>query len=171
MVAASGAVLCAAAACGGPSQPSARVAGSTARGGAPAASPTTLTSAQRSHVWLAYAACLRAHGASEPDPTFDQDGNPQWAVNLTTLPDAAVKACQSGLQAVSTGKPQSAAQIAQTTRYSQCMRQHGIPDFPDPDPQTGRINLPGTAAANRKGDPGFQAAQQACQQLVPGKNG
>jgi hypothetical protein len=172
LVAAS-AALALATACGGPSQPAATVAGSAAQG-APPASPTTLTSAQRSQDWLSYAACLRAHGANEPDPSFGQDGSPQWAINPKTLPAAALQACQTNLQALSSGKSApapGAAQVAQMTRYAQCMRQHGISDFPDPDPQTGQFNLQGTAVGGRKGDAGMQAAQQSCQQLLPAAAG
>jgi hypothetical protein len=47
--------------------------------------------------------------------------------------------------------------------YAQCMRSHGVAGFPDPNSQgefTGAI-LPATS-------PQFQAAQQACRNLLPG---
>ena len=151
--------LLVAAACG--SSPSApRVAGSTGRAAA-VSSPAAATSAQRTHAWLAFAACIRAHGANLPDPTFDQSGNPQWSVNPKTLPQAAVTACRSDLQAASggsSGQAPTAPQLAQLTRFAQCMRQHGIPNFPDPDPQTGGFN------GVDKNSPALQAAAQACEQ-------
>jgi hypothetical protein len=52
--------------------------------------------------------------------------------------------------------------------FSACMRSHGVPNFPDPDAQ-GRLRLqggPGTGI--NPNSPQFQAAQKACQKLLPG---
>ncbi len=62
---------------------------------------------------------------------------------------------------MSTGSPSAVA-------YSACMRSHGVPNFPDPNPAGG--------GAIPKADPQqlgvsssqLQAAQQACKQLIPG---
>jgi len=167
-LAAAAAALLGATACG--SSPSApRVAGSVGHGAAPGSSPAALTPAQRTQAWLAFTACLRAHGAAVPDPSFDQEGNPQWSVNPKDQPVAAIQACESHLQGVSsakTGPPPTAAELAQATHFAQCLRQHGLPTWPDPDPQTGGFDLRG---ADPKGMPGFQAAAQACRQLQPSK--
>jgi hypothetical protein len=147
---AAAAVLALTAACGGP----------TATGSSP--SPR----ADATHAYLSYAICLRAHGANEPDPALDQNGNPQWAVNPKTLPPAATQPCNSILQAAHLngghGAP-TAAQLAQLTRFAQCIRQHGVADFPDPDAQTG--SFPTTQDPTR--EPGWDAAYQACKQLMP----
>ena len=45
--------------------------------------------------------------------------------------------------------------------YARCMRSHGVPNFPDPDSQ-GRFN-----AKPNLGSPQMQAAQKACQGLLP----
>jgi hypothetical protein len=58
-------------------------------------------------------------------------------------------------------------QHASPLAFSQCMRTHGVADFPDPDSQ-GRIGIqagPGTDL--NPNNPQFQAAQQACQSLRP----
>jgi hypothetical protein len=119
----------------------------------------------QTHVWLSYAACLRAHGANEPDPTFDQDGGPQWSVSPKTLPPAAIRACGAILQSAHLvgSRPPSATRLAGLIRYAQCLRQHGIADFPDPDPQTG--SYPTTHDPTR--EPGWPAATQACRSLAP----
>lgn len=39
---------------------------------------TPTASADPRSAALQYAACMRAHGANVPDPTFDQNGKPQW---------------------------------------------------------------------------------------------
>jgi hypothetical protein len=116
---------------------------------------------------------MRAHGVPDfPDP----DASGGFGFNATNGPSdlgpdspqmqAALQACQS-LQppgAVS-GQQASAAML----RYAQCMRAHGISDYPDPSGN-------GPVAITPKGDldpnnPQFQAAQQACKSLQPGGGG
>jgi hypothetical protein len=46
--------------------------------------------------------------------------------------------------------------------YATCIRSHGVPNFPDPKPGGG-FNI-----TNNPNDPQLQAAQQACQNLLPG---
>jgi hypothetical protein len=48
--------------------------------------------------------------------------------------------------------------------FSQCMRDNGLPDFPDPDAD-GRLRGPGH---DREGDPKFRAAMETCRQQLPG---
>ena len=56
-------------------------------------------------------------------------------------------------------------------QFSRCMRQHGLPNFPDPQVQSSAGH---TAVAIRvggpdlKGSPAFRTAQQACQHILPG---
>jgi len=155
------AALLAAAACGS-SPASPRVAGSTGGPAAAVGSPHATTAAQRTRAWLDFAACIRAHGGSLPDPSFDPNGNPQWSVNPKTVPRAALLACQSDLQGTSGGKNDqapTAAELAQLTRYARCVRQHGLPNFPDPNPQTGGFD------GIDKTSPALQAAAQACRQF------
>jgi hypothetical protein len=157
--------LLAVAACG--SSPSAPpVAGSSG----PAVALASPGIASRTQAWLGFAACLRRHGANVPDPTFDQQGNPVWAVSPKSQSTAAIQACASYLQAASIGKTNqapTAAQLAQETQFARCMRQHGITNFPDPDPQTGAF--PNTFD---KTSPALQPAMQACRQFAQtGKGG
>jgi hypothetical protein len=51
--------------------------------------------------------------------------------------------------------------------YSQCMRAHGISDFPDPD-SSGSISLNASAGSDLSpGNSAFQAANNACKSLKP----
>jgi len=52
----------------------------------------------------------------------------------------------------------------QAVKYAQCIRAHGVPDFPDPDPG-GQFRGLGHEQQN---NPKFRAAQQACRALAPG---
>src|SRR6266511_4464384 len=52
----------------------------------------------------------------------------------------------------------------QAVAYAQCMRENGVPDFPDPDAQ-GRLRALGH---EQRDDPQFRAATEACRDLAPG---
>ena len=49
--------------------------------------------------------------------------------------------------------------------FSQCVRSHGVPNFPDPG-SDGRIPDPATVGINQ-GSPKFEAANQACRAYRP----
>lgn len=117
-------------------------------------------------VWPAYASCLRAHGVMEQDPALSADGDPSWSdpAAYKRMSQAVHDACDGiladlpGRKTGEDGVPDQATLL----RFSQCMRQHGIPDFPDPDPVTGQVVLPSGIS---KTDPTLQAANAACQSV------
>jgi hypothetical protein len=52
----------------------------------------------------------------------------------------------------------------ETVSFAQCVRSHGVPNFPDPtSPQEFKFYL-----ASSEGSPAFQSAQTACQHALPG---
>jgi hypothetical protein len=72
------------------------------------------------------------------------------------------------------GAPPSPAEqakmLAQLLQYSECMRSHGITDFPDPQSSNGRVGISinaGPGSDLNPDNPQFQAAQKACQKLLP----
>ena len=69
-----------------------------------------------------------------------------------------------------TVKSASATGKGDPLAFSRCMRAHGLPDFPDPDPNGGiTINSGGPGGKNLGPDaPAFKAAQKACASLAPG---
>jgi hypothetical protein len=123
---------------------------------------------------LAYAQCMRGHGLSDfPDP--DSSGNidlkslhPQPGSDLYADDprfQAAATACQSLRPTVSASQQQQDA--AQALKWAQCMRAHGISNFPDPD-SNGQIRVSSLQAAGVNLDsPQGQAAANACQQYRP----
>jgi hypothetical protein len=65
-----------------------------------------------------------------------------------------------------------AADYTAAVAYTQCMRAHGVPNFPDPDPSTLAVGKPfGGATLAQAGvnlnTPQAQAASTACQHLMP----
>jgi hypothetical protein len=57
----------------------------------------------------------------------------------------------------------------QALAFSQCMREHGVPDFPDPQTTAGgnAIQINGNGATLDPSSSQFQAAQQACNKYAP----
>jgi hypothetical protein len=55
--------------------------------------------------------------------------------------------------------------LGDPTAYSKCMRENGVPQFPDPDPQ-GRLVIPGGRDLDPN-SPRFKAAEKACGELLP----
>jgi hypothetical protein len=115
---------------------------------------------------LKYARCMRAHGVPGfPDPDsngqfrglgHEQQGNPRFG--------AAQQACRGlapGGVHENLGDP---AFVNQMRKFSQCMRAHGLPGFPDPDAQ-GRLR---GAGHEQQGDPRYGAAFEACRSKLPG---
>jgi hypothetical protein len=117
---------------------------------------------------------MRAHGIADfPDP------NSQGGLSLNAGPgsdlsqsnpqfQAAHNACKSLLPAAPpSGQPGKAKATA--LKYSQCMRAHGIADFPDPSSDGAlQLRLGGDLSPS---NPHFQAAQAACRSLQPGGAG
>jgi hypothetical protein len=86
--------------------------------------------------------------------------------------DAAMNACKDKLPNGGTPPSMNPQQQEQLREFAQCMRDHGV-NMPDPDPNSGalRITQSGAAPAFGPDDPTFKAAQQACQDKLPGANG
>ena len=73
----------------------------------------------------------------------------------------------------SASKTSSSGVIAQGVAYPRCMRSHGVSDFPDPTPGPGggvgfQFNG-GPGSDLNHNNPKFEAADQACRSLLPGR--
>jgi hypothetical protein len=115
---------------------------------------------------LAFAQCMRKHGLPNfPDPT--SSGQLQLPNGLTTnspVYQAAAKACGSLIGGETA--PKSISQNPQTQgaalKLAQCMRSHGVPNFPD-----GPINK--NSGINQS-SPAFQRAFQKCGKDLSGSS-
>jgi hypothetical protein len=122
---------------------------------------------------VAFARCMRSHAVPNwPDPNrsgvFDKSKlTSQQLGASSSRVQAAQHACSHLLP--NGGSGPSAAQVqrvrAQALSFSQCVRSHGVPNFPDPD-STGRIPDPATVGVDQ-GSPKFEAANQACGKYRP----
>jgi hypothetical protein len=77
-----------------------------------------------------------------------------------------VAGCGGGGGGSGTAASKNAAHDA-AVKYSQCMRQHGIKNFPDPQPDGGMLLKAGPGTGINPDSPQFKAAQQACQKYSP----
>jgi hypothetical protein len=123
---------------------------------------------------LQFARCMRSHGvANYPDPSANggQLQNILKAGLDTQSPgyQAALQACKKYTPAGHMTPAQSAAENAKGLEFTQCMRLHGVSNYPDPSlgPDGQQvINLNPTHI-----DPNssiVQRAQGVCQKAVPG---
>jgi hypothetical protein len=163
-LAAMGLIALLATACGGGSSPGASAAG----GSASAAGGST-----REQAALAYARCMRSHGAPDfPDP--DSSGNFHLGNNSVTSQETAANQVCNHLLNVGTqlNAAQTQHTLSQLVKYAQCMRSHGVPNFPDPQMTNGGIGVPGGFSFDTSGrnlhqkSPQYQAAARACQSLA-----
>ena len=127
-----------------------------------------------------FAQCMRDHGVDVPDP--DTAGGPNGGpVRITASGgppagmDAAMEACKDKLPNGGTPPSLDPQQQEQLRAFAQCMRDHGV-DMPDPDPNSGGLRITQSGGPNGNSgmspdNPTFQAAQQACQDKLPGANG
>lgn len=120
-------------------------------------SPTTTTSSQHS-IALRFAACMRSHGvANFADPASNGQGPSVRVDKRSPAFRTAQRACrtlQAELADVKPGKSR-----ARQLRNAECMRAHGVPDYPDPLPGGG-FRIPSTINTQ---SPAFIAASKACE--------
>jgi hypothetical protein len=124
-----------------------------------------------------FASCMREHGIDMPDPEVDSEGRVRMQFGEGpneggTPPDrekfeAAQKECQQYLPNGGEPPKMDPEQVEQARQFAKCMRENGVPDFPDPQAD-GSVRIeagPGTGI-----DPTSQAfkdAQSRCEQYMP----
>jgi hypothetical protein len=153
-----------AAACGG-SQSSTGSGGSSNAGGS------------RDSQLLAFARCMRSHRVPNfPDPSSGNvkvSGAQQLGVSSSQL-QAAENACQHLLPPGADDQfPPAEMQLLLPgmRRFSQCMRSHGVPNFPDPTTDSqGRPVFSVSSAGislEESHSPQFNTAMQECEHAMP----
>jgi hypothetical protein len=161
LAAAAGALSLLAAGCGGASDTS---------GIAHLGSTTTTTGLSSARDPMAqaikFAACMRKHGVPDfPDPRTSATGNVTLVVPDSPKAKAAQQTCRRLLPGEGAAPASEQAQrLASLLKYAQCMRKHGVTDYPDPDNQG---EFPSTAGFNRS-SPNYRAADKACLPLARG---
>jgi hypothetical protein len=116
---------------------------------------------------LAFSSCMREHNYQVPDPTFNDQGWPQFDEgNLRGDPHyEAVRAqCRTALDAaaVAAGAPTKQETQDQLLAFARCMRDQGVNM---PDPVDGGLRLDSQLLDS----PPWHPAAQACKEHLPGK--
>ena len=165
--------------CGGSSSPGVAHVGTTSSSSGPsgssgAAPESGETSAGAQQKMVKFAQCMRTHGEPEfPEPTeghiqiHSQNGhgpNPE-----SSQFQAAEKACSKYAPSKVVPSPAQQAKLQESAlKFSECMRHHGVPNFPDPKFSSSgggvRVSL---KAGLDLSSPQFEAAQKACQSNLP----
>ena len=151
-----------------------------AASGDPSASPSAPTDPQEA--FLAFAECMREHGIDMPDPEVTDEGGGRFSVGMsggdgpgkmdTEAFEAANEACRPLLEnAIGEGeRPQlSPEDEEKLLDFARCMREHGI-DMPDPG-EGGMVFQFGGPDDESFDQEAFEEAQEACQDLLPGRLG
>ena len=136
-------------------------AGSRPAAGSPGAGQGRSPDAQTA----AIVQCYRTHGdPTFPDPVYDpSDGRWHYAISPNSAPASTRQACQRLMPNMTASPPVPQAQFQELVRLAQCIRQHGVPNWPDPDPD-GAFGLPPSL---QKKTPAYARAAQACARLMP----
>lgn len=131
---------------------------------------------------LAFTQCLRDNGVDIDDPTVDSEGNLRLSRPSSAAQEgqgrneefrAAREACNSLLEGVTLGfQDVDVTELEdQLLEFAMCVRENGYEDMPDPDLST--VGIPGQGGGGPFGqldreDPLFQAAADACQDILAG---
>lgn len=184
--------------------------------GEDSATSTTLSEEEAQEAMLDWAACMREHGLDVPDPEFGEDGEVSIQVGRapgdsdesdggTDSPQGPSGADREAFETATEecGDPPAMGSFTEedreqmeedVLRFSECMRDEGIEDFPDPDfSNFGPGNGPATQTAEPDAveddddgsgqrifgpwgeidldDPETAAAFEACQEDLGGPDG
>jgi hypothetical protein len=147
------------------------------------ASPSAMSDAQILAIGRELAQCIRDHGIPGlPDPSVENGRLILPSGSTDNIPqgqgDAALAACRSivdRLPASALGDkgdpsraPLGPGDLAKLRQLAQCLREHGLVDFPDPQAD-GVFDLTGTSMAQEGKSQRMRDAFEACKQYdVPG---
>lgn len=128
-----------------------------------------------------FAVCMRANGVSEfPDPDASGALTLDGIVNGSSLNPStpawkrAIGACKNLEPSGFMGRKRSTQEQAAALKFAQCMRENGVPDFPDPTPNGPLIDtsrIPSAAGRGAQSIPGLRAAAAKCTAIYSGDLG
>jgi hypothetical protein len=133
--------------------------------------PSTARAETPAQIWHELAACARAHGdPTFPDPSVDSEGQAHFPPGTEKPPPATIAACQSIYDRLPASvRNGGAPDIQMEIKFAQCMRAHGLTDWPDPQAD-GSYRLPPDLQTDSKSGPiwdRIRAAWDACAQFNP----
>jgi hypothetical protein len=136
--------------------------------GDPSASATPAEKLSEDERRLKFAECMREQGIEMEDPGKDGRGGVLFRAGGKGEAgelEKAVQACRA--YAPNGGEPPKldGEQLEQMRKFARCMRENGVPEFPDPDAD-GRVKIERRIGAGADEET-FQKAHEACRQFQP----
>ena len=122
---------------------------------------------------VAYSQCIRSHGVPNfPDPVQTPSGGYGYRTPGIDPNSAAFQGALQACRALpspwnSTGQQLSPAQQQAWLNWVQCIRAHGVPDFPDPTFSGSEVHDTGVGSSS----PQLQSAMDACKSQRPSVGG
>jgi len=116
---------------------------------------------------IKFSRCMREHGISWfPDP---KDG--KMSIRIPQGSDrkkfeAAQEACKQFMPNGGEMRKPSPEELEQARQMAKCMRENGVPNFPDPAPDGG-IAIDSNKLGIGPDDPSWKKAEAACSQYMP----
>jgi hypothetical protein len=123
-----------------------------------------------------FAQCMRDNGVDMPDPQVDGDGRVRMGGPAAGAADrdkakAAHEKCKQHLPNGGEPPKLSDEDLDKMRKFSQCMRENGYPDFPDPQPEGGiRIENNGNSDMDPESQK-WKDAHAKCEQHMPTRPG
>jgi hypothetical protein len=119
---------------------------------------------------MKFAKCMRANGVREfPDPNasgelaIDEIANGSSLDTSSAAFKQALSACKDLQPPGFTGHKRSTQEQENAVRFAQCIRDNGVKDFPDPDPDGPMVDTNRIPSANQPGGMTIlNAAMQKC---------
>jgi hypothetical protein len=156
------------------------LAGCVASNGSAAVTATTVQP-DAAAVLREFVQCARDNGMPNlPDLRLDANGQIEVPAGLPDPPPSVERACRAIFERLpasaredpggdgDTARPPT--DIAALMRFAQCMREHGMPEWPDPKAD-GTFPFRGTVLEREGKSPRMVAAGRACRQLNPDPQG
>ena len=159
--------------CGSNAPSETGTAGSSNTSGSSSSSSSGSTARQKA---TKFAECMRDNGVTEfPDPnasgelTIDAVANGSSVDTDNAAFKKAISACRDLEPPGFTGRRRTVQQQQSALKFAQCMRDNGVPDFPDPTPDGALIDtnrIPSAAGRGARDIPGFQATVEKCRDVL-----
>jgi hypothetical protein len=131
------------------------------------ADTSTSTTLDRREQGVRFAECIRAHDVSDfPDP--DATGDFVYAVSVSPeVWAAAVDACKDLQPPGTLSGDRTPVQQSAALRFAQCIRDNGVPDFPDPVDGEPLVDTNRIPSANQPGGMDIlNAAMETCGSII-----
>ncbi|GIM96967.1 hypothetical protein [Paractinoplanes toevensis] len=114
-----------------------------------------------------FSRCMRDHGITWfPDPSGGKLAVAEPPGVDRSKVEAAQKACKQYMPNGGEAPKPSAEDLEKVRAQAKCMRENGVPNFPDPEPD-GRLAIDGSKLGTGPGDPTFDKAEKACAKYLP----